>query len=391
MRFSDSNTMKDTSMAGGGPTSADAQASEAVEPTVKTLKTGRYQVLPALTEEEYEALKASIAAHGILVPIEVDEQGNVLEGHHRVKAARELGIPDERIPTNLRSFLSEEEKLEFVLRVNLVRRHLTREQKQVLAVQLRQQGWTQERIAGVLGVSQQTVSNWLRDVTKIGDVAPESGKPGLPLTITDTLGRRQPARKPRRQSSAVVKRPDRDKGSASPGRSAPQEDRPAEAPSPARSTRQPPAPVEAPSTSPAELPPPGSAVRSAPDGGVSLVSEAEPAASPVAPAEPIDAWAYLRQCLPERLPEPGPLDADAYPRAVALEAALGVLGRIVRQAEEGRRVVRVWRIWREHHGDIKALDGAVRLLEATARHLKTLGPVPSGGVRASSGRQRDEA
>lgn len=173
-----------------------------------------YQLLPDLTPEEYEALKASIASHGILVPIEVDEQGNVLDGHHRLKAAKELGLPDEAIPKKLRSGLSEEEKLEFVLRVNLVRRHLTREQKHALAVQLRQQGWIQERIAAVLGVSQQTVSNWLRDVTKIGNVDAESGKPALPATITDTLGRRQPARKPRRQSSAVVKRPVADEATA---------------------------------------------------------------------------------------------------------------------------------------------------------------------------------
>ena len=111
---------------------------------------------------------------------------------------------------------------------------------------------------------------------------------------------------------------------------------------------------------------------------------------PAAPAEPMDAWAYLRQCLPERLPEPGRLDADAYPGAVAFEAALGVLGRIVRHVEEGRRVVRAWRMWREHHGDVKALDGAERLLEAAARFLKTLGPVASAAVRASSGRQTRE-
>lgn len=42
----------------------------------------RYQLLPDLTEEEYEALKADIAERGVMVPIELDEQGNVLDGHH---------------------------------------------------------------------------------------------------------------------------------------------------------------------------------------------------------------------------------------------------------------------------------------------------------------------
>lgn len=350
-----------------------------------------YQLLPDLTPEEYEALKASIAVHGILVPIEVDEQGHVLDGHHRLKAAKELGLPDEAIPRVVRKGLSDEEKVEHVLRLNLLRRHLTREQKQALAVQLRQQGWTQQRIAGALGVSQQTVSNWLHDVTKTGDVDAESGKPMLPATITDTLGRRQPARKPRRQPSTAAKRLDGGEGTASPGGSAPQEDRPVKVPSPPASAPQSAAPAEAFPTLPAESPPPRPALESVPDQGASRTSEAEPPVPPAAPAEPMDAWAYLRQCLPERLPEPGPLDGEAYAQAVAFEAALAVLGRVVRQAEEGRRVVRAWRTWREHHGDGKALDGAVRLLEAAARHLKTLGPVASGGVRASSRRQRDEA
>lgn len=82
----------------------------------------------------------------------MDEQGNVLDGHHRLKAAKELGLKDEAIPKVVRKGLSEEAKLEHVLRLNLLRRHLSREQKRSLAVQLCQQGSTLERIAAVLGV-----------------------------------------------------------------------------------------------------------------------------------------------------------------------------------------------------------------------------------------------
>ena len=263
--------------------------------------------------------------------------------------------------------------------MNLVRRHLTRNQKQALAVQLRQQGWTQERIARVLGVSQQTVSNWLRDVTRIGDADAESGKPALPSTITDALGRRQPARKPRRQPSGVAKHQDRDERTARSGGPTPQEERTVAAPSPAPSVTQPTAEAETPPLPAAEPSPADSVTESAPDQGASSTSEAAPVAR-AAPVEPVDPWAYLRQCLPARLPEPGLLDSEAYARAVAFEAALAVLDRVVRQAAEGRRVVRAWRTWREHHGQTRALDEAVRLLEATARHLKTLGPVAAGGV-----------
>jgi len=42
-----------------------------------------YQLLPPLSEEEYQSLRADIAEHGVLIPVELDEFGNVLDGHHR--------------------------------------------------------------------------------------------------------------------------------------------------------------------------------------------------------------------------------------------------------------------------------------------------------------------
>ena len=50
-------------------------------------------------------------------------------------------------------------------------------QKQAIAVRLRRQGWTQERIAAVPGVSQPTVHYRLRDVIKIDNVDAASGNP----------------------------------------------------------------------------------------------------------------------------------------------------------------------------------------------------------------------
>jgi hypothetical protein len=45
----------------------------------------KYQVMPALPAEDYEALKADIAARGVMVAIEVDEYGNILDGYNRTK------------------------------------------------------------------------------------------------------------------------------------------------------------------------------------------------------------------------------------------------------------------------------------------------------------------
>ena len=110
-----------------------------------------YQLLPPLSEEEYAALKEDIAKRGVLVPVEYDEDGNILDGHHRVKICEELGIKN--WPSIVRIGMSEEEKTEHVLALNLDRRHLTREQRRELVAKLREQGWSLRRIAEKVGIS----------------------------------------------------------------------------------------------------------------------------------------------------------------------------------------------------------------------------------------------
>jgi ParB-like chromosome segregation protein Spo0J len=51
----------------------------------------RYQVRPPLSPEEYAAPKADIQANGVQIPIDVDEEGNVLDGHQRQRISEELG------------------------------------------------------------------------------------------------------------------------------------------------------------------------------------------------------------------------------------------------------------------------------------------------------------
>ena len=53
-----------------------------------------YQFLPPLSDSDYEALKGDIATRGIMVPIEYDQDGNVLDGHHRLRICAELGIAE---------------------------------------------------------------------------------------------------------------------------------------------------------------------------------------------------------------------------------------------------------------------------------------------------------
>jgi len=106
------------------------------EATMNDVRREKYQVMPALPAEDYEALKADIAARGVMVAIEVDEYGNILDGYNRIKVCRELGIND--YPVVVRSGLSEAEKLTHARRVNLLRRHLSQEQRrQLVADELR--------------------------------------------------------------------------------------------------------------------------------------------------------------------------------------------------------------------------------------------------------------
>lgn len=96
--------------------------------------TDPYQYMPPLSDEEYAALRADIQVHGIQSPIVVDEDGQVIDGHHRQKIAAELGID---CPTEVVTGLSDSEKRSQSFSRNLVRRHLNREQRrQVIAESL---------------------------------------------------------------------------------------------------------------------------------------------------------------------------------------------------------------------------------------------------------------
>ena len=149
-----------------------------------------YQVMPELTAEEYEELKADIAQRGVMIPIEYDELGNVLDGYHRLKICEELGIKE--YPRVIRTGMTEAEKLTHARKLNMARRHLTNEQKRgLIRDQLKAMPEQSDRqIAKVLGVSHPTVAAQRRELEEVGDVEKFT-------TSIDTLGREQPReRKP---------------------------------------------------------------------------------------------------------------------------------------------------------------------------------------------------
>ncbi|HYA44631.1 MAG TPA: DNA methyltransferase [Acidimicrobiales bacterium] len=133
----------------------------------------RWQLLPSLSPDEFQALKEDIAAHGLRVPIVVDAtSGLVLDGHHRQRAIDELRCEGIKVADfrDVRAFGDDDERLAFVLAANLFRRHLNRTQRNELVTKLRESGWSLRRIGETVGVAVGTVH---KDLAGVQDRTPE--------------------------------------------------------------------------------------------------------------------------------------------------------------------------------------------------------------------------
>ncbi len=118
---------------------------------------GVFQPMPELTGDEYEALKADVKARGIITPVMVDQHGRVLDGHHRLKVARELGIV---CPLIVHPVADDAEAWGLALAVNAARRQLNREQRRELIRRelVRCPGDSDRAIARRVGCSHRTVA-----------------------------------------------------------------------------------------------------------------------------------------------------------------------------------------------------------------------------------------
>lgn len=158
---------------------------------MNTLASGEetFQILPALSAGEFSALKADIAARGVMVPVVIDaETGQTIDGHHRIRAWSELrsaGIKVGPCPRDVRRFDSDAERVEAAVSLNLARRHLTAKQRGELARKLREQGYSLRRIAGEAKVHPETIR---RDLRRVADATP--------ATVTGADGKSYPARRP---------------------------------------------------------------------------------------------------------------------------------------------------------------------------------------------------
>ena len=123
---------------------------------------GRCQVMPPLSSEEYQELYESIKSEGVLEPIHVDEEGVVIDGHHRSKIASELGVP---CPVITHDDLSNGEKVALAFTLNLKRRHLSKAEKEGLVVEYKRLKplAPASEVAKATGVSDKTVKRIERE------------------------------------------------------------------------------------------------------------------------------------------------------------------------------------------------------------------------------------
>lgn len=85
-------------------------------------------IFPMLRGEEYEALKADIAANGQREPIWLHPDGRILDGRNRYVACCDLGIQPKT-----RRWDGQGGEVAFVVSLNLARRHLSASQRAALA------------------------------------------------------------------------------------------------------------------------------------------------------------------------------------------------------------------------------------------------------------------
>ena len=158
--------------------------------------TGKYQLMPDMGPAEFEALRADIAERGVVVPIDIDEAGEIIDGHHRYRAWLALK-KNEPPPTIVREGLSDQDKRAFARKNNILRRHLTREQvRAIVAAQLKDTPqWADNRIAKDIGVDGKTVGDVRTELVSTSEI-PKFER------LIGADGKERPAKRQQRPSKA---------------------------------------------------------------------------------------------------------------------------------------------------------------------------------------------
>jgi ParB-like chromosome segregation protein Spo0J len=129
------------------------------------MDTMNYQLFPALDPATEAALRSSIEQFGVVYPVVKDEDGNIIDGHHRARIAEELGV---ECPVIVRSASGAHD---LALDLNTARRGGDLEKRRQMVAELRSQGHSLRAIADAVGTSLGTVQ---RDLTTVSvDTVPD--------------------------------------------------------------------------------------------------------------------------------------------------------------------------------------------------------------------------
>ncbi len=159
-------------------------------------------LFPMMEGEEFAALVADIREHGLRIPILITESNHILDGRNRYRALKELDVtaPDSdglwsddpgsyelyrlNIPGD-----DPDEAVQFVMSVNLHRRHLTPEQRRTVVAKLREQGKSVRVIADTLNQPKSTVADDVKRLSEAGQLTRDK--------VTGRDGRERPAARPK--------------------------------------------------------------------------------------------------------------------------------------------------------------------------------------------------
>ncbi len=151
--------------------------------------------LPPLADDEFAGLRASIQEHGIQQPVVVyrllNNHFDVIDGLHRLRVAAELGLDLAQVPLNiLDQATSVKEQKALAWSLNADRRHLTKEQRQARALELRKQGLSYRAIGEQLGVSHEAARKDVQEAT-VNELTVQ-----LPERVVSKDGKSRPATAP---------------------------------------------------------------------------------------------------------------------------------------------------------------------------------------------------
>jgi transcriptional regulator with XRE-family HTH domain len=142
--------------------------------SIEDLLNSGIQPFPDLPDEDLDQMGRSIGRGPLPIPVSVTADGILIDGHQRLKAMtargrKRIDAGDVRVIDGA----TRETALDWAIKLNAARRHLTGPQKAELARKLqRERRWSQGRIAKAFGVARPAVSQWLANYPAPGGEQP---------------------------------------------------------------------------------------------------------------------------------------------------------------------------------------------------------------------------